>query len=163
MAWHPLHNVFAQNITNRIGILPILKHNNPKGYDVNHRSYCPQADAGAELKRLEKWLAKTEEKLDGGKIVVSVVIPLFLAFGRVDFLIGRVFSCIESNLRPRRSSMGVILQFITHCPNGQQDICSRYCIHKKLALDIFFFRSETRQHSGRVPGSLQGEGTESSV
>ena len=31
-----------------------------------------QADAGAELKRLEKWLAKTEEKLDGGKIVVGV-------------------------------------------------------------------------------------------
>ena len=31
-----------------------------------------QADAGAELKRLDKWLAKTEEKLDGGKIVVSV-------------------------------------------------------------------------------------------
>ena len=30
-----------------------------------------QADAGAELKRLEKWLAKTEEKLDGGKIVVG--------------------------------------------------------------------------------------------
>ena len=34
-----------------------------------------QADAGAELKRLDKWLAKTEEKLDGGKIVVSVTYP----------------------------------------------------------------------------------------
>ena len=33
-----------------------------------------QADAGAELKRLDKWLAKTEEKLDGGKIVLGVTI-----------------------------------------------------------------------------------------
>merc|ERR1712072_152144 len=31
--------------------------------------HTEMADAGAELKRLEKWLAKTEEKLDGGKIV----------------------------------------------------------------------------------------------
>ena len=65
-----------------------MKHNNAEGCDVNYWSYCPQADAGAELKRLEKWLAKTEEKLDGGKIVVSVFIPLYLVFGRVYFVIG---------------------------------------------------------------------------
>merc|ERR1712014_365612 len=34
-----------------------------------HPQLTKMADAGAELKRLEKWLAKTEEKLDGGKIV----------------------------------------------------------------------------------------------
>ena len=38
-----------------------------------------QADAGAELKRLDKWLAKTEEKLDGGKIVVGVTIIQIMA------------------------------------------------------------------------------------
>ena len=38
-----------------------------------------------------------------------------------------VFGGIELNLRPRRSSMRVILQL----PNGQQDICSRHCIDKK--------------------------------
>ena len=60
-----------------------MKHNNAEGCDVNYWSYCPQADAGAELKRLEKWLAKTEEKLDGGKIVVSVVIPMYFVPGSV--------------------------------------------------------------------------------
>merc|ERR1712013_393276 len=34
-----------------------------------HPQLTKMADAGAELKRLEKWLAKTEEELDGGKIV----------------------------------------------------------------------------------------------
>ena len=49
----PKSNILISNIFN-LPIIPIFK-----------------ADAGAELKRLEKWLAKTEEKLDGGKIVVG--------------------------------------------------------------------------------------------
>ena len=48
---------------------PEIKHAHIKYPDIMNDFL--QADAGAELKRLDKWLAKTEEKLDGGKIVVS--------------------------------------------------------------------------------------------
>ena len=72
-----------------------MKHNNPKGCDVNYWFYCPQADAGAELKRLEKWLAKTEEKLDGGKIVVSVVILVYLVLGSVFKLLSVPFLIVK--------------------------------------------------------------------